>query len=409
MAELGHTGINRGMPKEAILVTWSDMTGAPASLVMLRERLASYQVSQVLVALSQIAGLLKTWQNAPDHEADYSLALELLPSFVDKIKRFHTGKHIFFSRISLLYVAKQACVACRPDEGPVEPPFDLEPIFGCCLIAHDLITEHFPSASDTTIQKAAGLLPLANYIPRNTYPRDLARNLLIFEEIAPQFVGATNYRDLTKTFTHATGVPPRVFCELAYNASIKFITKIREQADSYVLTSRYLEHSNIPPKQITDFFARSSLGAEDLQALAQHKEVLGTDFIIFQRYPLIQINGANFICPDPGFLFDKFGRSLYWTLHEALPAGERLQLLAYWSTLIERYVQWLFASTYQGRGIIIPSPRFRNGDEAFDIVLSEGSRLVVFEVKASTSDHRSQIWLFSKHLERRTPQESHHG
>lgn len=47
-------------------------------------------------------------------------------------------------------------------------------------------------------------------------------------------------------------------------------------------------------------------------------------------------------------------------------------------------MQWLVDQTYQGRGAIATSPRFPNNDEACDLMLREGTRLVLFEIKAST-------------------------
>lgn len=46
-------------------------------------------------------------------------------------------------------------------------------------------------------------------------------------------------------------------------------------------------------------------------------------------------------------------------------------------------VQYLFRESYRARGRVSYSPRFPNGDEAFDICLLEGFCLLVFEIKAS--------------------------
>jgi hypothetical protein len=372
------------LPKESILITWSITTRTEPSLATLRERLSRYTISQVLVALSQVAGLLQTWRNYPDYKIDHKLQEELLPSYMSVVRRFRTDKHIVFSRITLLYVAKQACIVCLPDAEKLEKPDDMETIFSCCLIANDLVAERFPTDTDSTLERAASLLPLASYIPHETtYPRDLARNLLIFEEIAPQLRGTHGYRDLLADFLNAAGVLPREFCELAFAASIRYLLKELPAGESFVLGKNYLQRENVPPDHIQAFLNKSSSTTRDLQAFARSQEGLGADFLVFQRYPLVQVNGANYICPDPGFLLDKCGKSLYWTLHDAQQSDQRHPLLTYWSALIERYVHWLFAQTYQWRGSTIPSPRFSNGDEAFDVALLEGSRLVVIEVKAS--------------------------
>jgi hypothetical protein len=283
----------------------------PPTLAMLRERLSRCTISQVLLELSQIAGLLKTWQNDTDRDTDRALTAEFLPSYIQAIKRFRTDKHIVFSRITLLYVAKQACIACQPDQGElVRPaPGDVESMYSCCLMANDLIAERHATGVDTTLEKAVSLLPLANYIPHNTYPRNLARNLLVFEEVAPRLRDMQGYRDLTVDFINATGVPPRDFCELAFTASIKFLAKLKP-GDSFVLKHHFLQHSSIPPEHITAFFKKLSVTPTDLQAFARRQEDYGTDFLAFQRYPLVQVNNEAYLCPDPGFLLDKFGRSL---------------------------------------------------------------------------------------------------
>jgi hypothetical protein len=80
--------------------------------------------------LSQIAGLLKTWQNAADYATDQRLTDELLPSYSQAIKRFRTDKHIVFSRISFLYVAKQACIASQKD-GAILEQWSPKDLVGC--------------------------------------------------------------------------------------------------------------------------------------------------------------------------------------------------------------------------------------------------------------------------------------
>jgi hypothetical protein len=58
--------------------------------------------------------LLDTWQNALDFDVDIKLTRILLSSRygqIDKLRRASGGR-VLFSRITLLYLAKQACIAC---------------------------------------------------------------------------------------------------------------------------------------------------------------------------------------------------------------------------------------------------------------------------------------------------------
>lgn len=353
---------------------------------MLHERLAPFRLGAVLLGIARVAALLRTWQNELDFVTDRLLAQRHMPTYYGRIQRVaRQGQNrIVFTRLSLLFVAKQACCASGVEGREVDTPADVEQILVCCLLANDLLLERMPTPRDTLLDKAASLLPFSNHVPRNSYPRDLARNLLLIEEIGPQLAGRRDYIDIAAAFTDATGLSPRNFCELAFGAAVKFITNIETQMNdpgtAFLLTAQYFQHTTVAIEDVTAFLNRLSINMADLSAQARW-DTLGTDFLAFQRCPLVEYTTGTYLCPDPGFLMDKAGPSLYWTLHYA--TNRRADLLAYWCGLIERYVQWLFSETYQGRGKILASPQFTNGDQACDLCLIEGSTMVLFEVKAS--------------------------
>lgn len=382
-------GSREVMSQVAVLVTWREVTGTVPTIVSIHERLAPFRLRAVLLSLARLAALLKTWQNQPDFDMDRLLAQRFLQTLYRKIKHIcQTGRNrVTFTRLNLLFVAKQACVACALEGLDIQSTQDLEDVLSCCLLANDLLLGRIPAAADTNLDKAVNLLPFANYVPRNRYLTDLARNLLVIEEVAPKLRSRPDYVDIGATFMAATGISARLFCEFAFIAAVKFITNIetqlQEPATAFLLTPQYFRNSAMSPEDLATFFARLATTCTRLRADAQHQTTLGADFLIFQRHPLVEFDHDRYLCPDPGFLLDKAGPSLYWTLHEATPRARQHALLTYWSGLIERYAQWLFAETYQARGQFLPSPRFYNGDEAADACLIEGSSLVLFEIKAS--------------------------
>jgi hypothetical protein len=343
----------------------------------------------VLVGFSRLAAALQTWQNEPSFATDHRFARQFLPTYYPAIKRLYDSgtQRVTFTRISILFVLKHACAVCPDDGRDVRTPQDIEQLLSCCLLANDLLLGRLPTPKDTPLEKAANLLPFSNYVPQDTYPTDLARNLLLLEDIAPQLAARPDYIDLAEAFRNATGLTPRQFCELTLATSSKFITNVDAQLQNpntaLLLTSAFYQHTAIPAADINAFLARLHISMGALRAEARRPATLGSDFLLFQRRPLIEISGPAYVCPDPGFLLDKAGPSLYWTLHEATPAHQRGALLTYWAGLIEQYVHWLFAETYQGRGRFQVSPRFPNGDEAGDALLQEGSTLFLFEIKAS--------------------------
>jgi len=377
------------MAQIVVLVTWREVTGTEPSLALMVERLVPFRLQAVLLGLARLAALLKTWQNRPDFSLDRSLAQRLLPTYYPAIKRVCdvSTNRMTFTRLGLLYLAKRACSICGIEGREIESGSDLESVLSTCLLANDLLLGRLPNDVDTNLDKGTNLLPFASYMPRDSYPTDLARNLLLLEEIVPRFQGRANYIDIDAVFKAANGIGVHQFCELAFSASVKFTTNVetqlQEPATAFLLSKDYFRHAAVSPDDLERCFERLTTTAAALRDDAQRPGTLGTDFLTFQRRPLVEYDPGRYLCPDPGFLMDKAGLGLYWTLHEATPRDRQHGLLTYWSGLIESYVQWLFAQTYQGRGTFLPSPRFPDGAEAADGCLVEGSSLVLLEIKGS--------------------------
>jgi len=377
------------MAQVGVLVTWREVTGTVPSMALLQERLAPFQLRYVLLGLARLAALLKTWQNRPEFDVDLLLAQRFLPTFYPAIRRIceASSNRVTFTRLNVLFVAKQACAICELEGCEIQSGQDVEAVFSCCLLANDLLLGVLSDTANTNLDKATKLLPFANYVPRDSYPRDLARNLLLIEEISPSLEGRSDHIDIAAAFAASTGISARQFCELAFGASVRFITNVeaqlQEPASAFLLTTEYFRHAAIPPNELARFFARLTTNTTALRADSQRRGTFGADFLLFQRRPLVEFDQDRYSCPDPGFLLDKAGPSLYWTLHEATPRDRQHALLTYWSGLIERYAHWLFAEMYQGRGQFLPSPQFSNGDEAADGCLVEGSSLVLIEIKGS--------------------------
>ena len=151
----------------------------------------------------------------------------------------------------------------------------------CCLIAHDLIIERELQPTDPTIDKVTTLLPLASYVPRNTFPLELARNLILLEQIAPTLQHRSDYRDLIADFTTATGVPPRQFIAIAYTASIPHIIEKRT-LKRFAVTPISLANDTIAPAQITAFLQKTSITPRELCEHSRTDTTNAADFVDLQ-------------------------------------------------------------------------------------------------------------------------------
>lgn len=369
----------------AVLVTWHEVTGRWPTLIELQGILRPFQLRAVLTGLSRLSALLGTWRNDLNFALDMDITKRFLPTYTNAIEKVRrTGKdRIVFTRLSLLFVAKQACLACEP-EGSQVTSDDLERILACCLMANDLMLERIPEKSDGTLERATSLLPFADYVPMDSYPMELARSVLIFDEIAPSLNWRSDYVDLTTEFEASVGLQASAFAEFAFAASLKFITNLEEQfrdpTTALLLRPEYFQKTTLTLEHVKEVLQRLSVPLAELRTRATG---LVGNFILFQQHPLINLGDGSYLCPDPGFLLDKAGKGLYWTLHLALPPGRRARLMSFWGSVFENYGEWLFRQSYQGRGNVQFFPKFKNGDEAFDAYLLEGSRLLLFEFKSS--------------------------
>jgi hypothetical protein len=145
----------------------------------------------------------------------------------------------------------------------------------------------------------------------------------------------------------------------------------------------YFVHESITQADIDAYFQRSSITVQDLHEQSKCHDPLDVNFLALQRTPLVKVGPNAYIAPDPGFLIDKAGTSFYWTLHEAMTPAKRHALLTFWAVLFEHYLDWLCTTTYRGKGRVYTTPCFANNDEACDLIITEGSCLIMIEAKAS--------------------------
>ncbi len=222
------------MGRMGVLITWSELVGSKPTRDVVRQQLAPYSLESVLLGLSRISALLNTWQVRHNPEADLEIARRTLPTHYRAIERLTSRRddRVLISRISILYVAKQALSACQIGGTPPASRSDVERIMECCLMANDLLLGRAPDPSDQDIDKAASLLPFSNYLPHADDPLDIARNLIMIEEIAPQLASRPDYRDLAVEFSRATGLQPQTFCELVYATATKFLIKPAQENDT---------------------------------------------------------------------------------------------------------------------------------------------------------------------------------
>jgi hypothetical protein len=381
--------------KSAVLVTYNDILRRRPTLADLRAILTRYTRREVIALLGTMNCLLGTWQNEPQFEIDAKLSALLLRDYDYQIRSLRTSQaaRLVFSRLTLLYLAKQACLTCPEGGLTVNNPRAHAEVGLCCLMANDLLLPFMPNPSDGTLERIVSLMPFSNYVPHDHYAFDMARTQMIFDEILhdPVLQARPDFLNLGAMFEEKMGIPYVTFCEMIFGCATKYmrldINALEGSPANIVIRDTFFEKTDLPKEAIREFFKRIAIEERALtgKVVLASKDRPDNDLTVFQAFPLVQFVDGAYMCLDPGFLADKAGRGLYWALFSELKENRpRKNLADFWGAVFEVYVNHILGAAYSAGGRFIPSPRFPNGDEAFDACLLEGRFLVVFEHKSST-------------------------
>jgi hypothetical protein len=376
----------------AVLITYREIFKKEPSLADLHAILGKYQRREVIFLLAKLNCLLGTWQNAPRFDLDVQLSDYLLSSFRQDLRtiRLQQTSRVVFSRLGILFLMKQACLACREDGLLLDTRSAHSELGVCLLMTNDLVLPFVPSASDGILEKMVNVLPFSDYVSHDHYPIEIGRTHLIFDEISksPSLVARSDFLDLRSLFQEHFDIDEQTFCELIFGCASKFLNLKLEDLESnpemVVLRSTYFSKSKVPQDTIARFLTKMTVAESVLvEKVKEWKNRTSNDLTIFQAFPLIEIVKDVYVCLDPGFIVDKSGRSLYWSLFGTFPQEQRGKLAGFWGTVFESYVNYILQKSYSVGGTFIPEPKFSNGDAAFDACIVEGRNLLVFEHKSS--------------------------
>lgn len=377
-----------------LLITYREIRKREPSYEDLDEILRKYERREVVTLFASLNCILRTCHNTPDFELDAELSSVLLPALRFEIAAMRAAgpPRLLFSRITLLFLMKRACLVC-PETGLLpKGPSAQEDLGLCGLMANDLLLPFAPSPTDNTLTKLANIFPFVDYVPRDQYPFDIARTQMMFDDICqrPEMTQRGDYVDLSGLFRNVFGLTVVEFSELMFACFTRVQSVTREQFDSspdtiFLRSANFLK-TIIPQATISGVLEKISISEAELaEKMHGARSRPADDFTLLQKFPLIKIGVDAYVCLDPGFLLDKAGRGTVWTLvSEIADVALQQRVLSFWGAVFEEYVNHIFAQSYSSGGRLIPGPRFSNGDQAFDACLLEGRNLIVLEHKSST-------------------------
>jgi hypothetical protein len=162
-----------------------ELTGTKTTVSDVNEVLRPFRRKEVLVFLAQLTAITRTWWQNPDLDIEVRLCNDLLPNFVEVIKRYRSSGpvRIVFNRLGILLCARQ-CVLVGDDSGaPINGIDDLRTIATAVLLANDLLSGP-EEGVETTTESVSRLIPFADYGPIGDLRTEVARALTMFGDIA---------------------------------------------------------------------------------------------------------------------------------------------------------------------------------------------------------------------------------
>ena len=173
--------------------------------------------------------------------------------------------------------------------------------------------------------------------------------------------------------------------------------------------SNYINNTNIKQQDFNSFLKLDSIKLPDLvKAMKEPRPVLPSlDFVVFRRWPLVEMDNGNLLCIDPSFLLEKLGPGLYWTITNSF-ADKHIRglVLTAFGHLFELYVDQIMQQIYPVRSkFFISFPEFTNGEESFDGIIHLGDHLIVLEYKGGSltqeAKYSGKIKSFETDLDRK--------
>jgi hypothetical protein len=369
--------------KIGVTICYSELFRRHPTLEDLHNIIRPLKRQDVLISISWLLAVTKVWQTIQTNETERKVWVHFLPTHHARLPR--AEDRFAFSRYTLLWLAKQACIVC-PSEGMlVDTPETRERLGLACLMVNDLITPR--SRFNGPLDLAASMIASTDYYSHDEQDRDLVRTRYFLRELAPQSKQPA-VRDFPARIESLLGFDIDEYCDLALSTCARNMSANVDDLRSYTtpgVTAENFKTTAVDPHRVTEFLRTISAAEETLHDEFSSRIRSLDDLTTFRIWPILKTKDDLYALLDVALVLDKAGRSLVWTALNASNNGsERKQMLGIWGCLLDEYVSALLKETSHPTRTVIANPCFEDGTEALDCCVIEGGSLVAIEVKSST-------------------------
>ncbi len=167
--------------KLGVRIQFSRIFGKRPTLADMHEAIRPLKRQDVLLSLAWIISVTKGTRIQQDNQLERKIWPHFLPSCYTRLSTDPTA--FVFSRFTVLWLMKQACLVCDLDGQPVETIKARERLGIGCLMANDLMDD--PDRNLTRrLDVAASMMAAADMYSFDEHDRDIVRTRFFLRDIA---------------------------------------------------------------------------------------------------------------------------------------------------------------------------------------------------------------------------------
>lgn len=426
-----------------VYIKYSDIVGRRPHLNTLKKTLRQLKLSSTLFALTRINTLLgrqKIMDEGPSAMRD--LQSLLVTNYIDDIlraeietaiRRFRNAasapsQFAVFTRQQILNLLRLAILVCKEEssvlvDGQTVGAYQLGQ--SCVMMNDHLLTPREERAiNEGGVTKrskhiALQLAPIMELYNPLDLQRAVVRAETLFSDLlhSPEMLAIAKHQlhglDISQAFFDATGITLNRYREIVLVMLTPILGHSQEQLiGSQNLTlfqrARMIRDTKLQPEEFESYLSLDCISVREAKkrfASKKGKILPHFNYVLFRTKPLLELDNGTIFWTDPCFLLEKLGAGIYWTIVDSLRGSQKDTALTAFGYLFEIYINGILSRLSPKNGTLLASPKYQNGDNAFDSMFFRADQLIVLEYKASfmkiEAKYSGKIKLFENELDKK--------
>lgn len=332
-------------------VTYSELTGTTPTIEEYIEKVRSIGLKSVMASLSNLIQILHN-----DGVGNVDLQRRIQGRFLTRepLQKLRTLENwqdrAIFVPQQILFTMKMAILYSPDSEDPRPDPEFRDALVELLLMASDFLDKIALSDDIEELERVLLSHLVRNYLLNMTDQLRymIPRASLLFRKLPcePELRALSDFLDLPSLFREATGFELKDY--IAFGLAI--LSWFRDQSElrgtydpqrENINTETFFSKTLIDP-DVTETLLKSLTHTHEsaraaISARGGDPSRFSYDFLPFMEKPLYQVKDTVIVPVHLSFLEAKFTNGIYWTIHDHLREGKRLQFTRFFGNIFEVY------------------------------------------------------------------------